>query len=444
MIYPSNKVSLNELIVINNGRRMVKEMCSDHKYDPYKIALDLREQFASEKRRLGFLLGAGTSMSVGMPGIDELTIKVEEQLKDKKKDQFNYIKNEVNRSLSKTPNVEDILNRVRLCREIIGDSTDKECETLKGKDDAKNLDATICKAIYDIVSVSPPKGNKPFVTLAQWLHALHGNRDWPVEIFTLNYDLIFERSMEQVGLPFFDGFVGSVEPFFVPESVEADGGRESVFVYPPRYWSRLWKLHGSIGWYLRTDPSTEKSRIARLTNYQPQEGEELIIFPSREKYEDSRKLPFITFQDRLRKFLTKGETLLIIVGYSFSDDHINEIIFQSLRSNNRLAVVAFVHNRLSDRLIDFGKAYRNIAFYGNDKACIGGITGIWTEPSKNNKDEKPWPFWDNKQNNFTLGDFNSFTTYLESFIGFHSSKYAHQPSISEKHMEKHNTTEENT
>ena len=399
-------------------------MNSEKMHDPYAIALSLREQLASEKRRLGFLMGAGTSMSVGMPGIDKLTVDVEEQLDKREKDLFTHIKKEVARSQSKDPNVEDVLNRIRLCREIIGDSSDKECETLKGKDDAKNLDVKICKAIYDIVKMDPPEGNTPFITFAQWLHALHGNRDWPVEIFTLNYDLIFERAMEQVGLPYFDGFVGSVEPFFVPESVEADGIEERESVYPPNNWSRLWKLHGSIGWCLRKDLSTEKSRIARLTNYQPKEGEELIIFPSREKYEDSRKLPFITFQDRLRKFLTKGEVLLIIVGYSFSDYHINEIIFQSLRSNNRLAVVALINGNLTEDIIEYGKAYRNIAFYGEDKACIGGIPGCWNDPKYKTNDETAFPFWDKKQERFTLGDFNRFTSYLE-IIGFTNSRYSY-------------------
>lgn len=413
-------------------------MCPENKYDPFRFALDLREQLASEKRRLGFFMGAGTSMSVGMPGIEALTSKVEEQLQDEKKDKFNSIKC----GLPGKPNVEDVLNRVRLCREIIGDSADKECEGLVGKDTAKGFDAAICRAIYEIVRVDPPNGSKPFITFAQWLHALHDSRDWPVEIFTLNYDLIFERAMEQIGLPFFDGFVGSVEPFFVPESVDANGGKESECIYPPRYWSRIWKLHGSIGWYLRNDPSTGKSRITRLTNYEPKEGEELIIFPSREKYEDSRKLPFITFQDRLRKFVARGEALLVIVGYSFSDYHINEIIFQGLRSNNRLAVVALVYGNLSDKIIDYGKAHRNIAFYGADKACIGGISGNWTDPTHKHNDTETWPFWDEEKKIFTLGNFNSFASYLESFIGIHSSQFIHQHEIPERYIGKNNSTEE--
>jgi NAD-dependent SIR2 family protein deacetylase len=44
-------------------------------HDPLRSAQEIRESLASEKRRLTFFLGAGTSMAVGFPGIDSLTQK---------------------------------------------------------------------------------------------------------------------------------------------------------------------------------------------------------------------------------------------------------------------------------------------------------------------------------------------------------------------------------
>jgi hypothetical protein len=40
------------------------------------------------------------------------------------------------------------------------------------------------------------------------------NRDFSKEIFTTNYDLVIEKSLEAIRAPYFDGFVGSYEPFF--------------------------------------------------------------------------------------------------------------------------------------------------------------------------------------------------------------------------------------
>ncbi len=331
--------------------------------------------------------------------------------------------------LAETSNVENVLASIRTIRELIGNSEGNEYNGLKGVTAAKQLDSAICRAIYEIVCGDPPKGLRPHLIFSHWLRTLHINRYCPVEIFTTNYDLMLEKAMEQAGVPFFDGFIGSVTPFFAPESVEAEEGKVNQSVYPPRAWTRLWKIHGSINWLICSTDG--KSRITRLSGPDPSAGDELMIFPSREKYTESRKLPFITFQDRFRKFLSGGESLLIIVGYSFSDEHINEIILQGLRSNPRLAIIALMFWDTnakpdnpslvsSDRACHYAEENRNLTVFGPDKACIGGITACW-EPSVKRKDDEVWPFWDEDSKLFTLGNFDSFASYLESFIGLRTN-----------------------
>ena len=117
-----------------------------------------------------------------------------------------------------------------------------------------------------------------------------------------------------------------------------------------------------------------------------------------------------------------------MIGYSFSDEHLNEIIFQGLRSNNRLAVAALVYGDVSkedsstlilpEALLAYGQAHRNLSLYGPDRAVIGGIVGSWAEPSRTKKQGELWPFWAESQRRFTLGDFGAFAEYLESYIGF--------------------------
>lgn len=382
-------------------------------FDPYSVAVELREQISSAKRKIGFLTGAGTSMAVGLPGIIELTNQVEKLLEEPEKSHFQFLRT----CAGEAPNVEYILNRVRLYKEVIGESEEREIDGIKGMTAIRSLDIAICRAIYDIVKNGQMVEFIPQQTFAQWLYALYGNRERPVEIFTLNYDLLFEKAMESVGVPYFDGFIGSVEPFFLPEAVEAEESQEDQSVYPPRSWSRLWKLHGSIGWRLRLGSSGTRNRITRLPDGELPTGEELMIFPSRDKYADSRKLPFLTLQDRMRRFLMSGETLLAIIGYSFSDEHINEILFQGLRANPRLSVLAFCYGNLSDSYSELGRKYRNMTLLGADKACIGGIVGQWIQ-RRTPKDGEVWSFWDSDNGKFTLGDFKYFAEYLETFIGF--------------------------
>lgn len=382
-------------------------------HDPLRAAVELREQLASEKRRLAFFLGAGTSMAVGLPGIRGLTEMVLKKLAVPQGQQCKNIKSE----LKAEATIEDVLDRIRLYRELLEGSEEKEYAGIKGTAAARKLDAQVCQLICEAVSADPKKGFRSHLIFAQWLRALHSRREFPVEVFTTNYDLLLERAMEELGVPFFDGFVGSVAPFFVPESVEAEM-TAALMSYPPRDWTRLWKIHGSTNWYITRGAKSENERITRLSGTKPSGGQELVIFPSREKYTESRKLPFIAYQDRLRRLLSGGECLMLILGYNFSDDHLNEIIFQGLRSNPRLAVVATTHSDLPARLTQYATDHRNLTIYGPDKAAIGGIVGPWIEPSRQRRENENWPFWNEKGKRFTLGDFESFASFLELFIGF--------------------------
>jgi len=307
---------------------------ADLGWDPARATAELREQLASSRRRLGLFLGAGTSMALGFPGIEQLTRDVQGTLEGLAQTHYNTFLDQGAR------NVEDVLSRVRLCRELIGESSLQPIDGLDANA-AKTLDTAICNAIHDRVSGSPPGGDAPTRVLAHWLAQTYRQREHPVEVFTTNYDLVFERAMETAGVPFFDGFVGSVAPFFAPESVDPSGLSELREVSPPRAWTRLWKLHGSIGW--RLIPAEPADRISRGGHLDDGAGE-LMIFPSREKYAESRRLPFITLQDRLRHFLASGEVLLLVLGYSFSDEHLNEILLQGLRSNSRLSAVALMYS----------------------------------------------------------------------------------------------------
>lgn len=403
-------------------------------HDPLRTAIEIREQIASEKRKLSFFFGAGTSIAIGLPGIDELTNRVLDLLEDPFKKQFKDIKERI----AKKANVENILDRIRTIRDLVGDDKQAEYDGLKGVVAVTKLDSAVCKIICDIMCGAPENEMTPHLIFAHWIRSLYSNRYSPIEIFTTNYDLILEKVMEQLGVPYFDGFIGSVAPFFAPESVDAEEGRANQSAYPPRMWTRLWKLHGSINWLLCNIGG--KQRLTRLSGHEPKVGDELMVFPSRDKYSESRKLPFITFQDRFRRFLFGGEALLIICGYSFSDEHINEIIFQGLRSNPRLSIIALIFgekNEKSDgpqlivpnQIIQYAEEHRNFSVLGPDKASIGGLLGKWA-PSRKRKDDEDWPFWDDASKVFTLGDFNRFASYLEIFIGLRDVPRTSQPTAS--------------
>lgn len=394
-------------------------------YDPLSIAKEIRDQLSSDKRRLFFFLGAGTSMAAGLPGIVALTDGVEKSLTGDLQKQFQDIRKE----LGKGAHVEQILDRIRLYRELIGSSEEAVASVLKGASTAKKLDVEICRAISAIVRADPSNGLSAHTTFAQWLRALHSSRDYPVEIYTTNYDLLVERALEEMSVPFFDGFIGSVNPFFSLESVEADALTGMPRAAPPRSWTRVWKVHGSVNWRMHRLPQQQVERITRVQGDSMPAGEELAVFPSRDKYSESRRLPFLALQDRFRRLLTGGEALLVIAGYSFADQHLNEIIFQSLRSNPKLAALSLTFGdwvekggekvlAVGDDLVQRARENRNLMVVGPDIASVGGVVGAWNLAGRKPKEGEEWPFWDEASNAWTLGDFKKFARYLEAFAGF--------------------------
>jgi hypothetical protein len=195
-------------------------------------------------------------------------------------------------ALGSNSNLERVLDRVRLIAELLeGGSGDYLGLDQKS---ARLLDTAVCGAIHDNVATPPIDKLFSHKSLAKWLR--HVRRDSPVEIFTTNYDLLLEVAFEAVGMPYFDGFVGSVLPFFVPESIDAEPNGITADVYPPASWIRLWKLHGSVGWQLVADPTSDTDKICRILGKSATAADQLLIYPAREKYVQSRRLPFVVYQ----------------------------------------------------------------------------------------------------------------------------------------------------
>ncbi len=388
---------------------------ADVKYNLVHEVDELKNQL-SISRRIGFFFGAGTSMSIGMPGIVELTKQVKESLvSGEKEDIDNVIKCLKSFPEKSDITIEDILNHIRLIRQITRETYSKGFEGINGKS-AKNLDISICNKIYQLIAVKENESDiTPMILFASWLNWLP--RDYSKEIFTVNYDLVLEKAFEDLRIPYFDGFVGAHEPFFLPESIESKEKIDS----PPFSWIRLWKLHGSFGWFWQKREKSETYKVIRLGSLAKgaDTNRELVIYPSRDKYESSRKQPFTAYFDRLKSYLQEGETHFIINGYSFGEEHINDILFNSLKQNNRLHIIVFLFSdSVFERIKEQVKQFLNISVFSPSYAVIGGFIGAW-----DSLDYKPELelYYDKDDKKLTLGDFKLLVNFLINTSG---SKFA--------------------
>ena len=130
------------------------------------------------------------------------------------------------------------------------------------------------------------------------------------DFFSLNYDLVWEKvfntsNEKLVENGFSKGrWTGEFEDEHSPIKLT------------------LSKLHGSVDWFF--DAETEEVKIS-----DGPVGEPLIIFGSSYKMQSFD--PFISLLSRFRQRL-QSSTLYVIIGYSFHDRYINNILIQSLSS----------------------------------------------------------------------------------------------------------------
>jgi hypothetical protein len=378
-------------------------------FDVIREARELKTQLSYSKN-IGFFMGAGSSCALGLPNIAQLTGKIEQELTEPLLGLFKRVKKDLEiKYPSEKISIEDILNQTRRIREITAEREDSNFDGITGIE-SRQLDVQICRIIYNILTdaeaiadLTVPKRFLSWVSMQ--------NREQSKEIFTTNYDLLIERSLESIRVPYFDGFVGSYEPFFWQESVERFVRKADL----TENWIRLWKIHGSLSWFWKKS-SSGSHKVVRLGKIEKIEEEksEIVIYPSKDKYDSSRRQPFLVYFDRLRNYLLSGELLFIFTGYSFLDQHINEIIFNCLRQNNRLSIIVFFYADYEvERLHQIASGYLNLTAFGPTKAIVNGVLGKlnFVEAYLKLK-ENTNTYWDNENGKMLLGDFNHLVNFL--------------------------------
>ncbi|GAA0410484.1 SIR2 family protein [Cocleimonas flava] len=351
-------------------------------YDPREHIRGFHQILISDKKRIGFLFGAGTSLATNVsaawiPAIAEMTTKIVDKVEAESVDfatAINEMKVEIGDTLF---NIESLLSMIEAKRAVIGSGVLNGLSAERFKD----LATFVKLEVVELVSVHNLLPDKDISKLAHsnlssWISK--ARRRYPAEIFTTNYDYLFEIALENSGEPYFDGFSGSYEPFFCPEAVE------DIEAYP--HLVKLWKMHGSLGW-------TYRERDKAVVRNKESSDEDILIYPSHLKYNTSKKQPYVGLIDRLCTFLQQDDAVLITCGYSFGDKHINERIATSLRRGANSHVIAMYYDKVIDKdgkavfeLADTTNALQEMAIhgtggkmsvYGLRHAVIGGKLGEW-------------------------------------------------------------------
>ncbi len=202
-------------------------------------------------------------------------------------------------------------------------------------------------------------------------------------IFSTNYDLFIERAFEEIEPPvnLSDGFKRSPlvsgsfkfssSEFF--NSIYNSGNLYSYKVEIPSI--NLIKLHGSLSWKINDSDIVfsvdhldellaEHKKLSKKKN--PEEIKEFnnkfsVVFPKKEKFKNT--LLNQTYYDLLRLYaneLDKENTLLIVDGFSFADEHLLEITKRALKNPTLMTVIFSYRKEDSDRFSQIFSSFNNV------------------------------------------------------------------------------------
>ena len=178
--------------------------------------------------------------------------------------------------------------------------------------------------------------------------------------FTLNQDLFVERLISGTNMPI---TTPNMPRFFIPNSIDSqlpinDADFKTVptqdelvttkhaTTLPPNEFHYI-KLHGSFGW--KSSDGSNKLVIGR--NKERQIADEPLL---------------LWYSDLFKQVLFQGERKLLIIGYGFRDDHINEPIAEAIeRRGLKLYIISpTAPSVFKDELIKADHVYGNQIFEG--------------------------------------------------------------------------------
>lgn len=314
------------------------------------IAYDIRKYSACFKN-IAILTGAGTSMeNEGLGG------KTRKELWDSYKNEIIDIKKCLGKSsnselkkkceeVCNSENIENFLSFVLLYEKLTGKIQDTNGEFLTDK---------LEKEIADACRLRLAPDNMHHQDFLRKLSARKPG-DPRVQLYTTNYDTLFEQAANRMNFTILDGFSFSYPRIFNGKNFDYDivyrdhtrVKQEESFV-PNAI--QLFKLHGSINW--------EKESNGNI--YQREKVEKpCIIYPASQKYESSYEQPYFEMIAHLQQTLRKDGTLMIVVGFGFQDKHIQNIIKEAVLQNLNFHLIIVCYGQMEIIKEDCSKGWED-------------------------------------------------------------------------------------
>ena len=170
----------------------------------------------------------------------------------------------------------------------------------------------------------------------------------PPWVFTTNYDLFNEQAMDRCCISYSNGFSGTVERRFNPSTYRLALAEQLDIT--SRRWAAVdgfvhfCKLHGSVNW---TEKEAGLFPIQESHAPLDPSKDRVMIYPTPSKQTASFGSPYSDMFREFQRQVIQDQSVLVIMGFSFGDEHVNNIIFQGLTLPS-FRLIAFMDPETND------------------------------------------------------------------------------------------------
>lgn len=311
-------------------------MCiEDYENSIEKLKLKIQKYLYLDN--VSVLAGAGTSWHLGTPIIrnipkdlkSDLEKEIQTYFDDKENPSFEDLLNclQADRYLKikKTAPITDIENSINKMQRWLYEKCDTEVSTIQNALDDETKKKLNCNRYFYHERFVKKLLQRP-------------NNLKRVNLFTTNYDMAFDYALDNLGIHYINGFMGVHNRYFRPEVYDYDlyypGQSVSGKVHRAEKVIKYYKLHGSLSW-VATNPNAKNtygiSELPLNSKWdKDKKHNELLIYPCATKKSFALDLPYSELFRQFAQAIIQPQSVLICVGYSFYDEHINDIINQAL------------------------------------------------------------------------------------------------------------------
>ncbi len=301
-----------------------------------------------DQKNLNFLLGSGTSCNA-VPTMAGLYKEFKEVLKDNT--QYTNRERNLIAGIDDKGSLEALLTTLYSLKGFM-DTYNPQIEGQKKRIACINqLISKVERFIYNKLNVLAKDPYTPEVETVLGTYrtfyskvALRSKENARLNVFTTNNDMFNEVALDSLNIHYLNGFSGGINRYFNPASFNYTlSKRMDVAIdkfEPVDNLVYLYKIHGSVNWVEKqNDTDGSFFSIKEVPISVADEGNSTLIYPTPLKQDKSLGAPYVDLFREFQHKLLEPNSVIVVIGYSFCDDHVNDIIYRGLATNSSLNVV---------------------------------------------------------------------------------------------------------